>query len=310
MRPITALVAAGTAVVILLTLAGFAARLWWRFELASHFRLQYACLLLLAALYLLVCGRRALAGLALAGVVVNAACVLPIYAPRRESVSVDGTHLRIISFNVLGKNNRHEEVLQFLRSEQANIVLLMEISPQWARAVKSLSDEYPHQHVVPRTDNFGIALLSREPWQAVRTLELGDSEEPSIVAEFGDGDFTFVGTHPLPPGSAGLAAVRNNQLLALGEYVANLRPRRIILAGDLNVTSYSPFFTDLLHQTGLVDTRQGFGLQASWGPFRFLEIPIDHCLVSPEMHVLRRRVGGHLGSDHRPVIVDLLRMNK
>jgi endonuclease/exonuclease/phosphatase (EEP) superfamily protein YafD len=34
-------------------------------------------------------------------------------------------------------------------------------------------------------------------------------------------------------------------------------------------------------------------------------IPLDHCLVSEEWHVSERRVGPHLGSDHRPVIATL-----
>jgi len=35
-----------------------------------------------------------------------------------------------------------------------------------------------------------------------------------------------------------------------------------------------------------------------------LGIPIDHCLVSPEIIVTKRSVGPSVGSDHYPVIID------
>jgi endonuclease/exonuclease/phosphatase family metal-dependent hydrolase len=34
-------------------------------------------------------------------------------------------------------------------------------------------------------------------------------------------------------------------------------------------------------------------------------IPIDHCLVSPDIDVLRMRTGRNIGSDHLPIIVDM-----
>ena len=37
-----------------------------------------------------------------------------------------------------------------------------------------------------------------------------------------------------------------------------------------------------------------------------LGITIDHCLVSPDIEVKQRLVGPDVGSDHLPVIVDLL----
>jgi endonuclease/exonuclease/phosphatase (EEP) superfamily protein YafD len=36
-----------------------------------------------------------------------------------------------------------------------------------------------------------------------------------------------------------------------------------------------------------------------------LRIPIDHALVSPELAGAVRRTGPHLGSDHRPLLIEL-----
>jgi endonuclease/exonuclease/phosphatase (EEP) superfamily protein YafD len=217
-----------------------------------------------------------------------------------------GHRLRIVSFNVLGRNPSHEAVLDFLREQQADIVLLMEVQPAWAERLHELRNEYPHQHIVAREDNFGIALLSRSECR-IKTLDLGPAKVPSLAATFhaDERPLTFIGTHPVPPGSAAGAALRNGQLRELAVFVEE-QTTPVILAGDLNVTSYSPYFHDLVRETGLSDTRQGIGIQASWSPpLPVLSLPLDHVLVSTDIGVLDRRIGPALGSDHRPVIVDL-----
>ncbi len=289
-----------------LTFGGFFARYWWRFEQASHFCVQYLWLLtpLAGVLWLARCWR--LAAVATAATLVNLSLVAPIYWPAAPP-PVEGESLRLISFNVLAENRRHADVLEFLRGQQAEIVLLMEVDSTWSSKLADLSDIYPHRHVIPREDHFGIALLSRIPLEDVQTMEFGTAGLPSVVAKFSRSgrEVLLLGTHPLPPGTAQMAAERNEQLQEIAEYVRQQKAA-VILAGDLNVTSYSPYFTDLLDDTNLRDSRQGFGVQASWAPrLPILQIPIDHCLVSPEIGVLDRRIGPDLGSDHRPVLVEL-----
>jgi hypothetical protein len=41
-------------------------------------------------------------------------------------------------------------------------------------------------------------------------------------------------------------------------------------------------------------------------PWPVLRIPIDHCLVSPDIGVLTMRTGRHIGSDHLPIIIDMV----
>jgi endonuclease/exonuclease/phosphatase (EEP) superfamily protein YafD len=79
-----------------------------------------------------------------------------------------------------------------------------------------------------------------------------------------------------------------------------------LVLGDLNVTPWSPHFRALLREGRLADSARGFGWQASWPAYSLpLRIAIDHCLVSAEFTVLRRRLGPHVGSDHLPVFVEV-----
>lgn len=126
---------------------------------------------------------------------------------------------------------------------------------------------------------------------------------------------------------SGLNAVRSEQLEGLDEWTANMNarlqesqamsnylvqlPRRPrIVAGDLNAPEPSTVVQQLL-ATGLRDAFSaagtGFGFthghSLRWMP-SFLRI--DHILVSEGIGVAQVAVGGSEGSEHRPVVADLL----
>jgi endonuclease/exonuclease/phosphatase (EEP) superfamily protein YafD len=86
------------------------------------------------------------------------------------------------------------------------------------------------------------------------------------------------------------------------------RPR--ILVGDLNAPETSAVVQTLLH-TGMRDAfsaaGEGYGFthgHSLWPGITFLRI--DHILVSDDIGVTDAFAGGKLGSQHRPVIADLL----
>ena len=98
---------------------------------------------------------------------------------------------------------------------------------------------------------------------------------------------------------------RDGQFRSLAKFVRTLT-EPVILMGDLNATPFSPAFVDFLRASRLRDSRLGYGNQATWpAALRRAGIAIDHCLVSPQVQVTGRQIGGDVGSDHLPVIVDL-----
>ena len=72
---------------------------------------------------------------------------------------------------------------------------------------------------------------------------------------------------------------------------------------------WSPYYSELVRESGLVDARKGFGVLPTWpAPLKLslMMIPIDHCLVSSELQVAQIKTGPDIESDHLPLIVDLL----
>ena len=71
---------------------------------------------------------------------------------------------------------------------------------------------------------------------------------------------------------------------------------------------WSPHYRDLIDTTGLINVRDGFGVLPSFpmDSYSPLRVPIGHCLVSEDIGVIDCRLGEATGSDHAPLIVELL----
>jgi len=293
-------------VAIVGSLMGHLGALWWFFDLGSHFRLQYLGILMAGGAVFLLAREWIWAGTAGLFAIVNAASILPFYDPPLPPPAGEAP-LRVLVFNLLSYNSHYRQVQDYLRAQSPDLLLLLEVDSAWARALGELSPQFPHQFQAPREDNFGIAILSRIPFDDVRSLDLSPIGIPSIEAQvqWGGHSIVIVGTHPVPPGGAAAARLRDGQLSDLGRRLGGRAGPRLLL-GDLNATAWSHPFQQLLRDSGLRDSMRGFGLQPTWlGPFGLFRLAIDHILVSPEFTVCRREVGPGLGSDHRPLIAEL-----
>lgn len=291
-----------------LSVAGFFGTLHRWPELASHFKVQYlaasaACALLLTALR-----RRRWALLALACALLNAASVVPLYlpAPAVERADAPRRRVKLLLANVNVANADYDSLLRLVRAESPDIVVLQEATPAWAAATAALRDALPHAHLEPRPDTFGIVVYSRFPLDGAEAVPLGEARVPAIVARVrADGAaFSLVTAHVFPP-LPGLYEGRNDQLESLAALAARAE-RPVVLAGDLNASPWSPYFKRFARASNLRDARRGFGVLPTWPSYRpALYVPIDHCLVSPEIRVARFSTGAHLNSDHLPVVVTL-----
>jgi endonuclease/exonuclease/phosphatase (EEP) superfamily protein YafD len=84
-----------------------------------------------------------------------------------------------------------------------------------------------------------------------------------------------------------------------------------ILLGDFNDTIWSYHHARMLEQTKLVNvrTRAKSFIVPSWPTWMMLKplmIPIDQCLISPNIWVSSVKTGRDIGSDHLPLEVKLL----
>ena len=278
----------------------------WVLDLFSHFRAQYAVLLSGAAIWWAAAGAWPAAIAAAAGSGWLVWSVVPLY--RKPARAPDQRPaLRVAAINVLYINRAYLRAIAFIRQADPDLAVIAEVDAAWMEALRAGLPDYSHVISAPRDDGHGLVLLSRLPLETQRVVRLGKAGFPSVEAcvSVGGHRLTVLGTHPFSPLGGRHFSLRNEQLAAVACHAARLEGPRLVV-GDLNCTSWSPVFGDLLETAGLRDSRLGFGIQPTWPSFLWppLRIPIDHCLVSPEVTVLRRMVGRSIGSDHLPVVLE------
>ncbi|MGD2051279.1 MAG: endonuclease/exonuclease/phosphatase family protein, partial [Acidimicrobiia bacterium] len=166
---------------------------------------------------------------------------------------------------------------------------------------------YEVRSEIPADRSYGITMLSREdlPVELLRIGEVRDSVL-RVVASIGAQDVVVYAVHARAPSSSSGAAARDDVLAAVARLAA-AETLPVIVVGDLNATPWSHAFRSLSSEADLRDSLDGFGYQASWPghlPF-FLQIPIDHLLLSPELTTINRLLGPDFGSDHKALYVSV-----
>lgn len=296
------------ACLLLVQVARLGAQWHWLLDLTTHFPLQFACLAGIFTLIFYRKKRRALMGLALITSLWNLWLVLPAYIgpPAVATQAAEGSEsIRLLSFNVFQMNTEHDKVREFIEGSGVDIVALQEFSGEWSDQLQSLKAKYPHWYTRPAGHGNGIGLMSRLPIKRARAWMPPQTWRTvvHVILELGGQEVNLVVIHPDAPMLGPYADNRNRLFAEVAKYVADLQGP-VVIMGDFNCTPWSPWFHELLDQTGLRDSRRGFGYHSSW-PKRMplLGIPIDHFLVSEDWVVHNREVGPYLGSDHRPIIL-------
>lgn len=299
----------GTIGLWLALLGGLLGPLAWPLDLLAHFRIQYAALFVLLACVLLAFRRYAVAAAAALGFVISAVPLFPYIMSEPVSVAIAATPdetFRLVSFNVWFRNPDMARTAEYIEKSQADAVVLLELTPQQAEMLVPLLPSYPHYHIEP--SRMGAAVFTKWPMLSAESVPLspGGAVAARLALDWHGTAVNVLGVHlnwPLGPRNS---RFRNQELAALVRF-SKAQQGPLLVAGDFNLTPWSQYFTDALEESGLRDAAHGFGLARSW-PAQFAPagIRIDHCLLSPQWHSVSTRIGPWLGSDHLPVVADLV----
>jgi endonuclease/exonuclease/phosphatase (EEP) superfamily protein YafD len=295
----------GIFLIALATPTPYLGTLHWVIELFSHFFHWYFLLGLISCLVLFITRNRrwAVAGLFVAAA--NSLLLVPIYLSPTSSDAEP--NLRILHANVLTTNTDHQSFLELVEDVNPDIISVQENNLAWQEALRALGETYPHAKILPREDNFGIALYSRLPFEEIEVLIMTTARVPAIEASVSVAgrSVKIFAIHTLPPLDGFNARSRAAQLAQI--------PKRMpaagtptLLIGDLNTTMTSPLYRRLEEASGLRNARYGFAFGATCPrPYGALGLPLDHVLVSGDIEVKSFRVGPDIGSDHLPIVVEV-----
>ncbi len=303
------------------TLLGFASNLWWGFELLEHPRLQY-CQILLIALGIGGILQQRWSLVWLFPLTINLVIVLPLFLPPHHNqspgINAPAHTLRILHAN-LDRNNSHmERAIEYINSQTADILLLQEITPSWLNQLQKNLQNYQLITAEPRENSHGSALfLPTSPTQLlvikeIQTIHLPDySERPLIETVFslGEAEFVILSLHITRSRNPGTSAFQQTEFNAVANWsqIQQKAGKQVVIIGDFNSTPWSSRFRQLLKDSELNNSQQGYGFQTTWlaslpAPLR---IPIDHSLQSKAFTTISRKAGINIGSDHLPLLVEL-----
>ena len=314
-------------VTIVFTILGSFNTLWWPFLLVGQFRTQYLIIQILLGLLLALHRNWRLVSAACLASILNASLIVPFYLPVTADLAiiVPRSTLKVLQLNLNYKNDNYGLVTQYISQVAPDVVLVEEFTDAWQSRLADALTLYPYRKLQARSDTYGIAVFSRLPMES-SIAHLGSSEIPSVechIVVAGEA-ITLLGVHFMGPFEQEGTELQSRQMRSIcGE--KDRLSGHLILAGDFNLTSWSDEFAHLTETLNLRDSRLGIGLQPTWPTekpivvfrranrvFRpnigilsyLLRIPIDHFLISKELHVLNRQVGPWVGSDHFPVFAE------
>jgi endonuclease/exonuclease/phosphatase (EEP) superfamily protein YafD len=216
--------------------------------------------------------------------------------------------LRILFANVLGNNNDPTLYLQELREIDADIVVFVEYFPWWHRKAESAPayKAYPYTALKWQGPGgeFGVfsKLPIKNPQQFVAALRACYSFEVDLDGK----PLRILALHSPRP--------MLDPETDYYEYWAAVKPRLLalsdpaVIVGDFNATPYSLVYKELTatHLRSAHDDR-GRGWATTWpnGMSPVPPIRIDHALLTPGVECVSISEGRGVGSDHKPLILDV-----
>lgn len=289
----------------LLSIAGYLGNLHQYLDVTNAFKPQYLIAAIAAWVYFFLTQRPQWAVVSVVCIFLNCIEVLPWYIPQGMTTETPPQIVRILAFNVLAKNSEYDQVVSWVQKEKPDIAIFMEASQEWPEQLKTLENIFAY-HV--NAEPIDMQIYSTLPL-ANSNLKTYGKNRGYVISDINQGaSISLIASHSYPSivfGNEGFTW-RNEQLQAIGDAVKN-QDNPVIVVGDLNAPMWSRYYQSAFNGSGLRNTRQGFGVMPTYEPKNFFKaIPVDHCLVSEDIQVVNMRLGPSLGSDHVPIIVDLL----
>lgn|GEM_PF-1789900 len=227
-------------------------------------------------------------------------------APMPES---DLAAVKILQFNVFRGNENFTAIENMIRQEDADVVALLEVTPETWEKLQGVRPMYAFIMPMPRPDFHGLVLMFKRPPRFTTIVSGPPSGEPVGVFALSE----FVERHEIlvphlysPEVRRGYFSFRQG-LDHLSHLVSTMGANTMII-GDLNTTPWHREFVDFTERTQFRDERIGKGIlptyPAGLGSFG---IPIDHILTKGRLRVRSMKViEDNAGSDHRALLSEVV----
>ncbi|MGJ1320354.1 endonuclease/exonuclease/phosphatase family protein [Sphingobacterium spiritivorum] len=218
--------------------------------------------------------------------------------------------LKIMISNVYEDNNNYEGCIRVINDTDADMVLLLETSHAWEKALRSIDKKYPYSVKEPIDNTYGMLLFSKFELRDAEVKYLVEDDIPSIhtkiVLQNGQ-EVQIYALHPTPPvpNENPRSTERDKELLLVADMARKSR-LPVIVCGDLNDVAWS-YTTELfLKMSQLLDPRRGrFFMNTFHAHYPILRFPLDHIFCSTDFKLVCMKRLHNYDSDHFPIFTHL-----
>ena len=199
-----------------------------------------------------------------------------------------------------------EALRKLILTENPDIVHFQEINQNFKNKINTLRSILPYSHLIKYDEFPGIAdsiILSKYPFKGKNI------EDNSIITKIiiNETELNILSVHLYSGFNKYRFNLANKQIETLKNLIKNIN-QNLIVIGDLNMTNVSKRFINFLEETNVYTYTSYIRPTFTWPAYLpgYFGIQIDHVLFSENIKMVKKKTAGHLGSDHRALIVDLI----
>ena len=205
--------------------------------------------------------------------------------------------------NVNSSNSAFAELSQNIKKSDAEIVALVEATPEIENGVTRNLGDYSNRYSLARNDNFGFLILSKIKF---KLEEIHESAGIPVYAKIFVEKYNlkiYLLHLPPPLWREAWETQKETLGLILNEFNRNKNQSFLVL-GDLNMTTSSSLFQDFYRQINPKFYSQELFSSGTWPSFmpEVLRLPIDHVLSNINFET---QIGPAVGSDHKSIVVKI-----
>ncbi len=273
-------------------------------DLLSHFSVIYLILAILSLVFILAAKNKkwVIPGCFL--VIYFSLSLWPYFSDQPElSTGMACTQLGIFQVNLDESTPDPEQFMDALERLQPQLVYLSGVTPDSDQSLKQFKKDYKHVVSRPSRGQAGDLLLSKFPLRNIDKLK--SNFVLSVDLMLAD-DFVlkFFGLSLPTPADISYSQSRDQEVKLVSRWARN-SSRPVIVAGELNTTTFAHSYEPLSRFTSLTNASYGRGLVSTW-PYslasgsltKYLALPLAQTLVHRSLVVTEHKVVDQKLSDH------------